>query len=151
MKFSSSVGWYCYLEQKSRAAREDRRAFQEKQEPYLARLAGLWEELYRRTTAFFTNDLSADLISALRRLQNQGQAGSSDITLVTSQEIELVTITHSDQSAECIQAFLYYSLDALTHMNCVPMFLEGLPIKYQCLPSLPEHQPSVEEYRAWAR
>ena len=62
-----------YLEQKSRAAREDRRAFQEKQEPYLARLAGLWEELYRRTTAFFTNDLSADLISALRRLQNQGQ------------------------------------------------------------------------------
>ncbi len=61
-----------YLEQKSRAAEADRRTFREKQEPYLARLAGLWEELYRRTAAFFTDDLSADLIGALRRLQNQG-------------------------------------------------------------------------------
>src|SRR5262249_54821274 len=61
-----------YLEQKSQAAEEDRRTFQEKQEPYLARLAGLWEELYRRTTTFFADGLSADLIGALRRLQRRG-------------------------------------------------------------------------------
>jgi len=61
-----------YLEQKSRAAEEDRRTFQAKQEPHLARLAGLWKELYRRTTAFFTDVLSADLIGALHRLQRQG-------------------------------------------------------------------------------
>ena len=61
-----------YLEQKSRAADEDRRAFVRNKEPYLARLAGLWEELYRRTMAFFTDDLAGDLIGALRRLQQQG-------------------------------------------------------------------------------
>lgn len=79
------------------------------------------------------------------------QRGRTWSTEVTSQEMRSVMITRSDQSAECTQAFLYYSLDALTHVNWVPMFLEGLPIKYQCLPSLPEHQPSAEEYRAWAR
>lgn len=61
-----------YLEQKAQAARDDRRAFQERQEPYLARLAGLWAELYPRTMAFFTDNLSADLVGALRRLQNRG-------------------------------------------------------------------------------
>ncbi len=79
------------------------------------------------------------------------QRGRTWSTEVTSQEIRALTITHSDQSAECTQAVLYYSLDALTHVSCVPMFLEGLPTKYQCLPSLPEHRPSAEEYRAWAR
>jgi 1,4-alpha-glucan branching enzyme len=61
-----------YLEQKSRAAEEDRRTFQEKGEPYLARLARLWEELCQRTMAFFTHDLASDLIGALRRLQQRG-------------------------------------------------------------------------------
>jgi 1,4-alpha-glucan branching enzyme len=61
-----------YLEQKSSAAREDRRVFQGRSEYPLARLAGLWEELYRRTALFFTAELSADLIGALRRLQKKG-------------------------------------------------------------------------------
>jgi 1,4-alpha-glucan branching enzyme len=61
-----------YLEQKSRSAEADRRVFLQRQEPYLARLARLWEELYQRTMAFFTNDLASDLIGALRRLQQRG-------------------------------------------------------------------------------
>lgn len=61
-----------YLEQKSFAAREDRRTFAGNKEPQLARLAGFWEELYRRATIFFRDDLSADLIGALRRLQKKG-------------------------------------------------------------------------------
>ncbi|HEV8711884.1 MAG TPA: 1,4-alpha-glucan branching protein domain-containing protein [Candidatus Binatia bacterium] len=69
-RFASTL--HAYLEQKSRAAEEDRRTFQQKREPYLARLARLWEELYRRTMAFFTDDLLGDLIGALRRLQQQG-------------------------------------------------------------------------------
>src|SRR5262249_43396523 len=60
-----------YLEQKSRAAERDRRTFQQRREPYLARLAGLWEELYQRTMAFFTDGLTSDLITALRRLQQR--------------------------------------------------------------------------------
>lgn len=79
------------------------------------------------------------------------QRGRTWSTEVTSQEIRLRTITHSDQSAEWTQAFLYYSLDALAHVNRVPMFLEGLPTRYQGWPFLPEHQPRAEEYRAWAR
>ena len=61
-----------YLEQKFLAAQKDRRAFARNREPQLARLAGFWEELYRRTTIFFRDGLSADLIGALRRLQNKG-------------------------------------------------------------------------------
>jgi len=79
------------------------------------------------------------------------QRGKIWSTEVTSQEIRAVTIAQSDQSAECTQAFLYYSLDALAHVNCVPMFLEGLPRKYQCLSPLPEHRPSEEEHQTWAR
>ncbi|MGH7962874.1 MAG: 1,4-alpha-glucan branching protein domain-containing protein, partial [Candidatus Binatia bacterium] len=60
-----------YLEQKSRAAQEDRRTFKSRGEESLARLAGLWDAFYRRTAAFFTDDLSADLIDAFRRLQGE--------------------------------------------------------------------------------
>src|SRR5262249_52898847 len=42
-----------YLEQKSRSAEADRRVFLQRQEPYLARLARLWEALYQRTIAIF--------------------------------------------------------------------------------------------------
>ncbi|HEV8711885.1 MAG TPA: hypothetical protein VGX03_03545 [Candidatus Binatia bacterium] len=79
------------------------------------------------------------------------QRGRSWSTEVTSQEIRAMTITHSDQSAECTQAFLYYSLDALVHVNRVPMFLEGLPMKYQGVPALPEHRLSAEEHQTRAR
>lgn len=61
-----------YLEHKRRAAQEDQAFFQRRREPAFARLASLWEELYRRTEIFFHDDLSADLIRAFRRLQKQG-------------------------------------------------------------------------------
>lgn len=68
-----------YLEHKQRAAQEDRAFFQGSREPALGRLAGLWEELYRRTAIFFQDDLSADLIGTFRRLQKQ-----SHIELIAS-------------------------------------------------------------------
>jgi len=61
-----------YLEQKIRAAQEDYILFHRRNEPELARLARLWEELYRRAALFFRDDLSADLIGAFRRLQKKG-------------------------------------------------------------------------------
>src|SRR5215468_8986764 len=61
-----------YLEQKVRAAQEDRVFFQRRNEAALARLAGLWEELYRRTALFFSDELSSDVIRAFRRLQKKG-------------------------------------------------------------------------------
>src|SRR5215510_12233613 len=76
------------------------------------------------------------------------QRGRTWSTEVTNEEIRTRTVSHSDQSAECSQAFLYYSLDAMAHVNRVPMFLEGLPLKYQWLPSLPDHQPILDEQRA---
>lgn len=61
-----------YLAHKQRAAREDRAFFHRRRDLALAQLAGLWEELYRRTVIFFQDDLSADVIRAFRRLQKQG-------------------------------------------------------------------------------
>lgn len=61
-----------YLEQKIRAAQEDRSFFRRNHHPAQARLAALWEELYRRTALFFRDDLSCDVIGAFRRLQKKG-------------------------------------------------------------------------------
>jgi 1,4-alpha-glucan branching enzyme len=61
-----------YLEQKGQAARDDCRFFRTRNEPYLARLACLWEEFYRRTAAFFVHDLARDVVGAFRRLHEQG-------------------------------------------------------------------------------
>jgi len=63
--------FFAYLEQKTQTAREDRRLFTSRNERHLARLAGLWETFYRRTGAFFVNDLGRDIVGALRRLQDQ--------------------------------------------------------------------------------
>ena len=60
-----------YVEQKVRAADEDQRFFTRRNEPHLARLANLWGEFYRRTAAFFGDDLSSNMIGALRRLQKR--------------------------------------------------------------------------------
>jgi hypothetical protein len=79
------------------------------------------------------------------------QRGRSWSTGVNTQEIRSVTVTHSDHSAEYTAAFLYYSLDALAHVNCVPMALEGLPLRYQFLPSLPEGEGNEKAFRARAR
>ncbi|MGE4094259.1 MAG: hypothetical protein AB7G75_25845 [Candidatus Binatia bacterium] len=61
-----------YLEEKCSAARADQRIFHNRKEAHLARLAGLWEEFYRRSATFFVKDLSADLIGALGSLQRRG-------------------------------------------------------------------------------
>lgn len=67
------------------------------------------------------------------------------------EEIRAEQITYSDHSGDYTQAFLSYSLDRLAHVNRMPMFLEGIPPKYQRLPSLPERQAGGAEYKAWAR
>ena len=61
-----------YLDQKIRVAKEDQAFFREKRESDRARLATLWEELYRRTALFFHENLSSDLIGAFRQLQKKG-------------------------------------------------------------------------------
>ena len=65
-------GFLVYVEQKAQAAREDRHAFQQDNQPHLARLAGLWEEWYRRAAIFFRRDLRSDVIGAWRRLHRKG-------------------------------------------------------------------------------
>ena len=67
-----ALGFLAYVEQKAQAAREDRRAFQADNQPHLARLAGLWEEWYRRAAIFFRRDLRSDVIGAWRRLHRKG-------------------------------------------------------------------------------
>ena len=79
------------------------------------------------------------------------QRGRSWSTEVTVQEIRAETITYSDMTGEFTHAFLYYSLDGLTHGNRVPMRVEGLPTRYQCPPVLPEHEAGDKEYRLWGR
>src|SRR6266478_1698651 len=68
-----SRNFLAYLEEKSRAAQNDRRDLRERDDSHLARLAGQWDEFYRRAAAFFVDDLSTDLVGALRRLQEGGQ------------------------------------------------------------------------------
>jgi hypothetical protein len=79
---------------------------------------------------------------------HRGRTWSSE---PTRQEMRAEQITYSDLSGDYTQAFLYYSLDGLADMNRMPMLLEGIPPKYQRLPSLPEHQAGDAEYKAWAR
>jgi hypothetical protein len=67
------------------------------------------------------------------------------------QEIRAKMITHSDPSAECTQATLYYSLDSFDHIYRVPMLLEGLPTKYQCLPPAPAGRSGGLDERAHTR
>lgn len=79
------------------------------------------------------------------------QRGRTWNTEVTSQEMRAATVSHVDRSAECTQGWLYYSLDGLTHVNCVPMFLNGLPGKFQLLPALPTGESSDEDSGLLAR
>ncbi|MEW6300117.1 MAG: 1,4-alpha-glucan branching protein domain-containing protein [Thermodesulfobacteriota bacterium] len=61
-----------YVEQKTRAAQEDRRLFQAGKQSAFSRLAGLWAEFYRRMGEYFAGLLGGDLVGAFRRLQRQG-------------------------------------------------------------------------------
>ena len=79
------------------------------------------------------------------------QRGRTWSTEPTQQEIRAEQIIHTDLSGDYTQASLYYSLDGLAHVNRVPMFLEGVPLKYQRLLSLPERQVGDAEYKAWAK
>jgi hypothetical protein len=79
------------------------------------------------------------------------QRGRTWGTESTQQEIRAEQVTYSDPSGDYTQAFLYYSLDGLVHVNRMPMFLAGVPPKYQRLPPLPEHQAGNAEYKAWAK
>jgi hypothetical protein len=79
------------------------------------------------------------------------QRGRTWGTEPTRQEMRAEQITYSDPSGDYTQACLYYTLDGLAHVNRMPMFLEGVPPKYQRLPSLPEHQAGDAEYKGWAR
>ncbi|HXG19040.1 MAG TPA: hypothetical protein VNN62_08200 [Methylomirabilota bacterium] len=79
------------------------------------------------------------------------QRGRLWSTEATQQEIRATPVRHRDDSGEYTQAVLYYTLDGFTHMNCLPMWLDGAPRKDQRLPSLPEHRPTEQEIRTWAR
>ena len=78
------------------------------------------------------------------------QRGSTWSTEPTRQEIRAEQITYSDPSGDYARACLYYSLDGLAHVNRMPMFLEGVPVKYQRPPALPERQARGVEYKTWA-
>jgi|GEM_PF-4643903 len=79
------------------------------------------------------------------------QRGRGWSTGVTTQEIRAKTITYGDVSGEYTHAFLYYSIDGLTHGSRVPMRVDGLPARYQSPPVLPEREAKDKEYRLWAR
>lgn len=79
------------------------------------------------------------------------QRGRNWSTEVTTQEIRAEMITYSDVVGEYTHAFLYYSLDGLTHGSRVPMHVEGLPTRYQSPPALPEREAGDKEYRLWAK
>src|SRR5829696_8080087 len=68
------------------------------------------------------------------------QRGRTWSTEPTRQEIRAEQVTYSDSSGDYTQAFLYYSLYGLVHVNRMPMFLAGVPPKYRRLSPLPEHR-----------
>jgi len=79
------------------------------------------------------------------------QRGRTWNTKTTGQEIRAITVSHVDPSAECTQGWLYYSLDELAHVNCTPLFLEGLPAKYQFISSLPLDGWSDKNFKVSAK
>jgi hypothetical protein len=79
------------------------------------------------------------------------QRGRTWTTEATSQEIVSADITHSDYSGEYTQASLYYSLDRLAFVNRAPMFLQGLPARYQLTLSVPEGEENGKEYKVSAQ
>lgn len=79
------------------------------------------------------------------------QRGRTWSTEPTRQEIRAEQITYSDVSGDYTQAMLYYSLDGMAHVNRVPLFLDGVPLTYQRLPSLPERYTGHAAYKAWAK
>jgi hypothetical protein len=66
---------------------------------------------------------------------------------MTSQEMRSVTVSHVDPSAECTQALLYYSLDDLAHVTCIPLTLAGLSTWYMSLDSFPEDRLSDKDLK----
>jgi len=75
------------------------------------------------------------------------QRGRSWNAEVTSQEIRLVTISHIDPSAECTHGMLYYSLDNLTHVNGIPLLLQGLPTRSYLSGALPVESVNDKDRR----
>ena len=93
----------------------------------------------------------AERIFVLHSFCEVVQRGRTWCTEPTLQELRAEQITYSDLSGDYTQALLYYSLDGMTHVNRVPMFLEGVSPRYQCLPSLFERSASATAYKVWAR
>jgi hypothetical protein len=79
------------------------------------------------------------------------QRGRRWRTEAQSQAMRAAPVTHRDPSGECTEAWLYYSLDTLAHVNCLPMFLDGLPARSQLLPVFPEGAFRPEDHKARAR
>jgi hypothetical protein len=102
-------------------------------------------------TRFLTAESSEEQRFLLHSFCEVVQRGRTWSTEPTRQQIRAEQITYSDPSGEYTQACLYYSLDGLAHVNRMPMFLEGVPSKYQRLPFLPARQAGDAEYKAWAR
>lgn len=88
------------------------------------------------------------LLHSFREVLQRGRTWNTE---ATSQEMRAATVSHVDRSAECTQGWLYYSLDGLTHVNCVPMFLRGLPDKFQLLSAWPVGESRDEDFELLAR
>ena len=111
----------------------------------------LWVTPPFSRTRFLSAESPEERLFVLHSFCEVIQRGRTWSTEPTRQKMRAEQVTYSDQSGDYTQACLYYSLDGLAHVNRVPMFLEGLPPKYQCLPSLPERQAGNAEYKAWAK
>lgn len=79
------------------------------------------------------------------------QRGRVWSTEVTTQNIRAETITYSETTGEYTQAWLYYSLDDFTQANRIAMSIDGLSIRYQHPPILPEHEVRDKEYQLRAK
>jgi 1,4-alpha-glucan branching enzyme len=95
-----------YLEQKAQAAHEDQRVFTRNNESHFTRLASLWAEFYRRTAAFFVDELSSNIVSALRRLQ-KSEAAEILTSAATHAYLPLLALDSSVQTQIAIGTTSY--------------------------------------------
>ena len=119
--------------------------------PAVTRSCSVWIVPPFSRTRFLAAESPEDRRFLLHSFCEVAQRGNTWSTEPARQEIRAEQITYSDPSGDYTRACLYYSLDGLAHVNRVPMFLEGVPPKYQRLPSLPERQAGDAGDKAWAK
>lgn len=117
----------------------------------LTRASSIWVTPPFSRSQLLDSEPSATPRFLLHTFREVIQRGRQWSTEVTRQEIRATSVTHSDDTGEYPQAFLYYSLDNFTHVNRLPMWLDGLPRRDQLSWSLPDHRLTEKEFRMWGR